>query len=477
MSLLSRLTAAVAGALPQTRTDAQPASPVAAGPVSRLDGLINLLSGIGTTQDKGRAGRWMLSRRLTEYELDTMLVDSWLARRIVEELPYDCTRLGWDCDIAGDGEAGDPFRQAFDDLGIAQLMQEAMAAARHKGGAGIVLGLEDGLETWEPLDLSRLRNIQWMRVADAYELTTSAWQTDPTLPGYALPREYQYTPADGVGQSLRVHASRVITFQGAARAKRFRQELPGWGESVLQQAHIAIERFEAAEGGIGHLLAEYEVGVLTVAGLQNAQTMGGSGSGGKLNERVSLLNMHKAITRLLVLGDGEKYERSTAAMSGIADARDRLAATVAGAAHMPMTRLFGQAPSGLSTDDKSGVGNWDDYVAAHQRQHLQPAILRMCELVAAAGMVDVPEDASVGVTFRPLRTPSEDEQASTRLKQAQADKLHWEMGVLDEMELREFSYARGYSNRRGLLDAAARRQLANETADIGTSGTAAAPAV
>jgi hypothetical protein len=207
--------------------------------------------------------------------------------------------------------------------------------------------------------------------------------------------------------------------------------------------------------------------VLKVTGLQQAQSMGGSGASTKLMERMQVMNLMKSFSRLFVLGDGETLERSTATLSGIADARDRLAATVAGAAHMPMTRLFGQAPGGLSTDDKSGVSNWDDYVAAHQRQHLEPAVLRMCELMVAAKMVTVPEDAAVRVKFRPLRTPSEKEEADTRYVHAQADKLHWEMQVLDETELREYAYRHGYSNRRGLLDAARRRQLAAEGADIG----------
>lgn len=465
MSLLTRLSTAVAGALvPQPRTDA------AVEPQSRFDSLVNFLSGIGTGADKGRAAQWRNTPRLDEVQLEVMLRDCWQARRIVEELPYDCTRLGWECDIEGDGQEGDPFDPLFDELDFANVLNEALCAARLKGGAGIVLGLEDGQAPEQPVDMGQLKGVQWMRVADAYELAVLRWQNDPTLPGYALPDLYQYSPADGVGQSLRVHASRVIPFQGASRPKRFRADLPGWGDSVLQQAHDAIARFESAEAGIGHLLAEYEIGVLTVTGMQQAQSMGGAGAAGKIVERMGLMNMTKSITRMLVLGDGERYERSTASLSGIADARDRLASSVAGAARMPMTRLFGQAPGGLSTDDKSGITNWDDYVAAYQRRHMEPAILRMCELLMAAGVVDAPEGATVRVSFRPLRTPTDAEAADTRMKHAQADKIHWEIGVLDETELREYGYSRGYSSRRGTLDAAARRRVAGETADIGAGG-------
>lgn len=473
MSLISRLVAGVAGAVaPLPHADAAQVQSAegTAGPRFdgiNLDSLVNLLSGLGTVLDKGIAGRWVDTAELTEAALDVMYRDSWLAQRIVDELPYDATRLGWECDVEGDGQEGDPFDALFDEMNIPQLMQEALRAARLKGGAGIVLGLMDGQEAHLPLDSAALKGIQWMRVADAYELQVTAWQTDPALPGYAEPSMYQYSPADGVGRSIRVHASRVIPFQGVPRPKRFRQVLPGWGQSVLQQAHRQIERFESAEGGIGHLLAEYEIKVLKVTGLQQAQSMGGSGAGTKLMERMQVMNLMKSFSRLFVLGDGESLERSTATLSGIADARDRLAATVAGAARMPMTRLFGQAPSGLSTDDKSGVSNWDDYVAAHQRQHLEPAILRMCELLAAAGLVDIPEGASVRVKFHPLRTPSEKEKADTRYVHAQADKLHWEMQVLDETELREYAYGQGYSNRRGILDATRRRAIAAESADIG----------
>jgi phage-related protein (TIGR01555 family) len=483
MSLLSRLTAAVVGTF--TATQARGDTAVTSND-SRFDSLINALSGLGGEGDKGQAGRWEHSQPLTEHELDAMYRDNWIARRIVEELPYDCTRLGWQCEVVQeDGDADtptDPFRELFSEWGVATRLRRAMEKARLKGGAAVVLGFDDGQEMDEPLRESDVTGLSWSRVADAYELSVIEWETDPKQPNYAEPRLYQYSPSDGAGtKALRVHRSRLLVFQGPERPKWNQAELPGWGDSVLQQARHTIERFEGAEQGIGHLLHEYETGVLTVAGLQNNQVHGGSSASEKMLGRMGLLNKMKSVTRMLVLGEGETFSRSTSSMTGISDARDRLAGSVAGAAHMPVTRLFGQAPSGLSTDDKSGTRLWDDYVEAHQRQHLEPAILRLCEIVIAAGLVDAPESASVEVHWTPLRTPTDKERAETRKLDAEADQIHFGLEVLDPDEIRAHAYASGgYTSRRGVLSRQERERLAAENADLaeargGGQTAAAAP--
>jgi hypothetical protein len=140
---------------------------------------------------------------------------------------------------------------------------------------------------------------------------------------------------------------------------------------------------------------------------------------------------------------------------------------------MPATRLFGDAPGGLSTDNESGRSNWNARVEAAQTHIYEPAILRLAQLMRIAGEVSLPQDATVAVKWRPLSDTDPKVEAETEKLQAEADQIYWTMQALDEMEIRQSRFG-GTTGSIRLMDQQQRAQAAAETGDIG--GTAPAPA-
>lgn len=436
----------------------------------RADSIFNALSGLGTSKDKGQSNRVRGSRTLAHAELETLFRDNTYARRVTSSLPDDCIRRGWAIRVQDveDGEsAEDPFAAEFKRLKLRQKMKMAHTWARLYGGAAIILGIDDGLPASEPVNENGVRDIVYALVADRHELTPATWDDDPLSETFTLPLTYTYSPATGRGakddvrqpasalghsrNASSIHASRILRFEGRPVPARLASQVDYWGDSVLQSVWHVLSAYGMVEAGAAHIVHEYEIALMKVKGLS---TMIASQNGAELvAQRMAAFNLGKGLANMAVLdAESEDYSRSTASVAGLADLWDRFAQALAAAAEMPLTKLFGQSPKGLSTDDKSGMRWYYDTVRSTQEFTYQPAIERVARLLASTPTVAVERDVEFTIDFHPLEEPTEKERAEVRKLDAEADRIHWEMQVLEEQEIRQSAYGgSGYSSDRRLL--------------------------
>ena len=102
-----------------------------------IDSLQNFVAGLGTSRDKASASTYSLTTP-TERELSDMYRVSWLARKIVDIIPWDATRQWrkWQADAA-QIEAIEALEKR---LGLRVKIKEALTKARLFGGAAIYIG-------------------------------------------------------------------------------------------------------------------------------------------------------------------------------------------------------------------------------------------------------------------------------------------------------------------------------------------------
>jgi len=407
----------------------------------RFDALINALSGLGVLgRDKATATNVGAVRELTDPELEGLYRGNWFARRIVEGPPGDCVRRGFRVTVGevGNLEEGEPFAAALDDLDLATHLAGAHRWSRLFGGGAVVLGIDDGRDAAMEVDEANITAVRVLGVYSRVELSPGDTETDPSRPWYGLPVWYDVTPLSGY-ETMRVHASRVLRFDGEPCTPLRRIQRQGWGDCVLQSAWDAIAGYGSCTQGAAHIVHEYEVPVMKVKGLRDlAMSPGGSE---KLAQRMTAFSLGKGMAKLAVIdAEGEDFTRSTANVSGLADLWDRFALDLSAAARMPVSKLFGTPPRGLSSDDESGARWYYDEVAAMQAERYRTPIRYVCRLLALAGVVDVDPDDSIDVEFAALDEPSELERADVRLKDAQADKIHFEIGAIDGEDVRTSAY-------------------------------------
>jgi phage-related protein (TIGR01555 family) len=431
----------------------------------RLDGaLINVLTGLGTSKDRNEAIGVKRSRILSETAVDALYEQSWLIRRIVEKLPQQGTRSGWDLSV-GD-EASSSMKAQLDDvvgwtekLHLRQNLAAAATYARLYGGGALVLIADDRTPIDKPLNLKRLRTIYGFYPIDRWRLyPASGWS------GVGQPESYWFwtqhdrdlqqlndqagnkqVTSGGLGLTeatqVEIHSSRVIRIEGLPCSWRSQQERQWWGVSVVDLVWDCFKRWETGQQSAADILHDFDLVVHKLPGLSNMLAAGGEQ---KLRARLQANALARSTLGVYLLdagnanGVGEEITNFTRSAAGIADIITNMKSEITGASGLPHTLLWGESPSGLGADGRSEQAAFGNEVADWQAQHLKEPLRRVYELVLACSDgpwkgKEPPDDWEI--TFRPTYSPTEDEQAELRQKVAAADSQYIQTGVLQPNEV------------------------------------------
>ena len=425
----------------------------------RLDGaLINVLTGLGTAKDRNEAIGVKRSRILSESAVDALYEQSWLIRRIVEKLPQQGTRSGWDLSV-GD-ETSSRMKAQLDDvvgwtekLHLRQALAAAATYSRLYGGGALVLIADDRTPIDKPLNLKRLRTIHGFYPIDRWRLYPAAgWS------GIGEPESYWFwTQADrelqklndqagskvvtsaGLGLTeatqIEIHSSRVIRIEGLPCSWRSQQERQWWGVSVVDLVWDVFKRWETGQQSAADILHDFDLVVHKLPGLTNMLSKGGEEV---LRQRLQANAKARSTIGAYLLSDGEELTNLNRSAAGIADIIDNLKSEITGASGLPHTLLWGESPSGLGADGRSEQAAFGNEVADWQAQHIKEPLRRVYELVMACAegpWKGQKPPADWEITFRPTYTPTEDEQAELRSKVATADNQYIQAGVLQPNEV------------------------------------------
>jgi hypothetical protein len=117
----------------------------------------------------------------------------------------------------------------------------------------------------------------------------------------------------------------------------------------------------------------------------------------------------------LVLGLGQSAERMAIPLTGWTEIYDRVCQFLAAEAGMPVSKLYGQAPGGLSTDDASAWRNWSAQVQNYQTKVLRRAYNRLIQLmlISKEGPTQGVLPERWMVELPPYEVPSGKEEADT----------------------------------------------------------------
>ena len=134
----------------------------------------------------------------------------------------------------------------------------------------------------------------------------------------------------------------------------------------------------------------------------------------------------KSMNNLLLLGDGETWSRQRIDFAGLPEMARTFLQVAAGAADIPVTRLLGQSPAGLSATGESDVRNYYDMIAARQELDLRPQLERLDRLICPSEGID---EGALSFAFRPLSQLDEPAKAALALSRAQATQVYAGLGL------------------------------------------------
>lgn len=395
-----------------------------------VDRLASFVTGLGTSKDKSTSAAHVHVLR-DRVELEAAYRDNWIARKAVDIVPFDMLRSwrGWQADE----QQLEAIEAAETALELRSKYLAAMIRGRLYGGGAILIGTGDADPTQE-LVIDRLPKggLRYLHVLSRWELTAGEVQRDPMSPYYGEPTYYEVTAGNRTSQ--KIHPSRVVRFLGAPRPDSGLVHQDGWSDSILQAILDSVDQATSAAQHIAAMLPEAKLDIVFVPGLSNhLSTVDGTKA---LTERFAYANTIKSMFGMALFeGDGssptgETYQQKQLKFDSLPDVARLFLQMASGAADIPVTRMLGQAPTGLNATGDSDTRNYYDHVAAKQQVELTPALRRLDRLVIRHALGSEPP--GVWYSWNPLYQPSEKERADVAKIAAETAQIYASAALVPE---------------------------------------------
>ena len=414
----------------------------------RADSWFNLMSGVGGVNSRAQMSFGVQrAEYLSLVDHENLYNYDGVAARIVDSVPSHALRQGFTIST-GEAEVETALLDAMVSLNALELVKRAWTWGRLFGGAVIYVGADDGGTPDEPLDESALRCVRWLKVVSRRYVYPVEWERDPNRANFGEPTVYQVTRLGGTqAQTMRVHASRLIRFEGNDPTETRRLQLQGWGDSVLQRCYQELMAARGAFAASGELVQQASQGVLKLKGLAD---MLSSDTDDKVKRRLYLMDLSRSVARsMLIDSDGEDFTRAdVGSLTGVADIMDRMVNMLAAVTGIPVTVLMGQAPAGLNATGDSDIRNWYDALNSERETVLRSRLNRLVHLVLVSreGPTGGEEPDGWRVVLPSLWQPTPVEEMDIRVKQAGVDQIYNTIQVLTPEEIAVSRFRKeGYS--------------------------------
>lgn len=349
--------------------------------------------------------------------LYSLFESHWLARRIVEMPAQDCFRA-WPS-LTSEVEPKDLARlgRALERTNTKNKLLTAYTWARLYGGAGCLMvldGQEDQLE--EPLslddvELGAFKGVisfdRWVGISPSAEVCA-----DFTRPlEFGLPEFYEVR-ANG-GESMRVHASRVLRFTGPLVPEPENSAYSQWGVSVLAPTIEAIKGYDNLYANA--LALSFRALLIGVKWPELAQAMSGLGmTQNAVSQRYQrqMTELAHLISNqsLIPLQENGGLESTQYSFSGLSELMSSFQVVTSGAAQIPLSRLWGRTVTGLGSGENEGDEKvYAERIATDQATYIQPPLEKLYQVLCMSELGEVPDD--LGLVFPSIRSLDEKEKA------------------------------------------------------------------
>ena len=385
---------------------------------SLRDGLMNVASGLGTGASKRGHNLWSYPVLQDWQRFESAYASSWLARNIVDCIAEDATREWREIKC----KDADKIREEEDRLQVPAKVLEALKWARLYGGAGILMITDQPLD--RPMNVNAIQKggLKNLIVLDRFYLTPEASPIlDPASPDFMVPSYYLIAGS----KTGRVHQSHVARFEGESLPIRLRFSNAYWGDSALRKAIEPIEDFLLSTFGVAESLQEFNVDIIKRQGMFEDLS---SDQDEAIKKRFETFRLMKSIVHLALLDDTETFERRAVEYAGVADMIRTLQQILAGASKTPLTKLFGESPTGLNATGEGDRKNYVETLRSTQTSQIDPALRRLDEVLARSALGTFPNDFNY--EWKPLNAPTEYDEAITNKTQCDADIAYLEAGVI-----------------------------------------------
>ncbi|MER2183449.1 MAG: DUF1073 domain-containing protein, partial [Clostridia bacterium] len=257
-------------------------------------------------------------------------------------------------------------------------------------------------------------------------------EDDVDDPDYGLPMFYDIETEEG--GTIRVHHSRVLRFTGRELPQRELVRENYWGASELEHIWDEIQRYTSVSANAAELVFKANLATLKMDGLGEMMSIGTDEAKRKTESMMAEMTHMMSSFGLLLLNPEESLETHPYSFDGIKDMHEAFMTEVAGAAEIPVTKLFGRSPDGMNATGEADMRNYYERIASLQERMLRPALERLLPVVMMSCFLTAPEN--MGFVFNPLAPMAPEETEELAGKLSSRVRELFEAGIISREEAR-----------------------------------------
>lgn len=381
---------------------------------STRDGFANLAARMGLgAQNVFSEGTYifdLLTRN--RIKLEAMYRGSWIVGAAVDSIAEDMTRAG--ISIKGDSEPEqiEQMQVQMTRLGVWSALLDVIKWGRLYGGA-VAMIVIDGQDPSTPLNVSTVGRGQFkgLRVFDRWQLQPSLQNIVVDGMDFGLPMFYDVISDVTTGQvsNVRIHHTRVIRQIGVQLPAYQAITEQMWGESVVERMYDRLVAFDTATSGAANLIQKAHLRTVQIDKLREVLAAGGKAEENLLQmfHHMRMLQTNEGLT---LLDKEDTFQAHSYTFSGLSDMILQFGQQIAGATGIPLVRLFGQSPAGLSATGESDLRMYYDNVASQQESRLRDGLMRVLQVMHQS-LFGTPAPQSFDFDFVALWQTSSKEKA------------------------------------------------------------------
>jgi len=411
-----------------------------------LDGLENIITGLGIEGRDKRVVTTFTHYPLTETEVDDLYSASPMARKIVDKLPEEALRRGIEFTGIEPDDAQD-MQDYIYGLKVLENLKLGLQWGRKYGGAMGMFCVEDGLTPDQPLDLTRIRSLKSILVLSRWELYAQSTDriNNHKDPDYGWPRYYTLLnrrgmmaptydkkgrlPKDVLDNGVKIHYSRLVRFDGVDVGPRKRSLNGYWNDSILTGMEDALKDYSSSHSNVATLIHDFNVAVMT---LKNLEGYIASHRESDIEAFFKIQAYAKSVIGIMPMREGDTYDVKARNVTGLDEMIDRLTSYLVSLTEYPHTALLNESPKdGLGGKGESQQNTFYDTVQGYQETTVTSKLDSILQVAFSAkdNPFNGAEPEEWDYRFPPLKQPSSQDEAVTKKTNAEADQIYVDMGA------------------------------------------------
>lgn len=388
--------------------------------------------GIGTNNQSSQAGYGFDFISRNRVQMEAMYRSSWIVGAVVDAVAEDMTRAGISVASDLDPKEQQTIDGAFERMQIWDALCDDIKWARLYGGSLAVM-LIDGQKMATPLNIDSIGEGQFKGL-----LVLDRWLVQPSLndlvtemgPDMGKPRFYDVVADSMALKQQRIHYSRVLRVDGVDLPywQRISENL--WGQSVIERLFDRLLAFDSTTQGVAQLVYKAHLRTLKVEKLREIIATGGPAMDA-LVKQVDMIRRFQSNEGLTMLDASDEFQVDQTTFAGLDDVILQMGQQISGAAEIPLTRLFGQSPVGLSSTGDGEMKQYHEGINSKQERRLRMPLTRLMEVVARSE-IGKPMPDGWSFTFNTLQRMSETEKSAVATANTTAVTDVYDAGLISQ---------------------------------------------